>query len=644
MSLIPHHQDLNTQSTTNRSADEACISLEHVWVTPKENSFRDEPILRDIHCRLEPNTLTLIVGHTGSGKTTLLHALAGLIPLSQGSVSYGRHPLWDNNLSLNDTIHRSIGMVFQYPERQLFAESIEKEFRYSLKPYRLTKAEQSERIRLALNLMRLPETILAESFMSLSDGQKRKAALATTLATEPQWLLLDEPTAGMDPQGIQPLLGALRAQKKVPGGGVIVISHDLDTFLPLADRVLILQDGMLVANDSPEVLLATPSIWLRTGVGLPTSLELIMTLREHGILVNSSGESERSNHGPGGHDPGPFLSPSDMADAILQQLCPPAEAVSSQECETSGAPAVSSQPKSQASRQMDSIAIQTAVALPSVYKELGGSLPATVPESASSASSASSQMVREMHPIAKWFVYLLLSTGILLQHSWTGIGLAALTAWSCISISGVPYRSLLKPTKPFIYFILISTLISGIGVTFVENSWRPERMYFSIDSALQTFQLLSRFLLIMILGILLAVTTSGRRMQAGLEQALSLLERFRIPVAVFTFAATLLMRFLPILTQEMERTSMIVKARGKSRSKKDSLRLRDVPVFLIPFLLSMMKHAEDLSLALESRGYQFRRLRKEVAARVQWTKREWITAVIGLIVFLIFYGLDSLKK
>lgn len=126
-------------------------------------------------------------------------------------------------------------------------------------------------------------------------------------------------------------------------------------------------------------------------------------------------------------------------------------------------------------------------------------------------------------------------------------------------------------------------------------------------------------------------------MQMALEQALSFLERFGIPVAPFAFAATLLMRFLPRLLQEMDRMLIIVQARGKSQVKRGSLRLREIPVFLIPFLLSMMKYAEDLSLTLEARGYQLKRLRREGMARLPWTGREWICIAAGILLFAVLY-------
>ncbi|OXM82803.1 ATP-binding cassette domain-containing protein [Paenibacillus rigui] len=631
------------------------VRLEHVWVLPPDGSTRKEPLLKDLNCRFAAKTITLIAGPTGSGKSTLLHALAGLLPLYRGSVTYGPHSLWQPKGRLHAEVHRAIGIVFQYPERQLFAESIEKEFRYSLRPYRLTKKAEAERIGKALDRMQLSQTFLEESFLTLSDGQKRKAALATTIAAEPQWLLLDEPTAGIDPQGIGPLLQMIMEHKQASGGGAIVISHDLDTFLPVADRIILLRDGEIAADGTREELLAQPDAWLQAGVGMPSSLALAQALERNGTGIKNphltNGRFQPMEAFP--------VTPQAMAEAILQlrasgtsrqtrvDMTYPAREPSERDGMADAGSSVGERQVRQArndGNQWDGSELDRRDKRAAWPKETRTETGAgwngdTRSEARASLhpEGAPENIVGSLHPIAKWFVYILLSTGILLQHSWLGIGIAALITLCCILISGAAYPSLMKPAKPFIYFLVLSTVVSGCGIDFAPDSWRPERFYFSIPSAMATLQLLSRFLLVMLLGVLLAVTTGTRKMQAGLEQALSFLERFRVPVAAFTFSATLLVRFLPMLFQEMDRTALIVKARGKTQGRKGRLRVQDVPVFLIPFLLSMMKHAEDLSLALEAKGYQLKRLNGQSAAALPWTKREWLGIAVGIGLFTMLY-------
>lgn len=594
-------------AVSETSAERTGAALENVWVYAKDKGHEEKPLLKGISCRIAPGSITLIAGASGSGKTTLLQTLAGLLQPGRGTVAYGPQSLWEDDGRLQ-AMHREIGIVFQYPERQLFADSIEKEFRYSLRPYRLSKSDQAKRIDRALAQMGLTREILTESFLTLSEGQKRKAALATALATEPKWLLLDEPTAGIDPQGIGPLLRCLEEQKRNSGGGAIVVSHDLDTFLPLADRVLILHNGTLAAEGTPQELLANPGLWLETEVGLPSALQLAVQLGKAGI------EIDRVEGVP--------LTAEAMAGRLLGLKEEEQEEGGSFSCSDSTGPAAAATSYGEGNAPGSSAAPAAA---------------GLATGAAERASSSAAGIVRELHPIAKWIVYVLLTAAVLMQHSWIGIGAAGLLTGGLILLSGVSYRSLLRPAKPFLYFIAISTLVSGITVVFPPDSWRPERIYFSVGPASQTLGLLLRFLLVMLLGILLAVTTGVKRMQLALEQALSFLERLRVPTAPFTFAATLLMRFLPRLLQEMDRMAIIVQARGKTQMKKRALRLREIPVFLIPFLLSMMKYAEDLSLLLEARGYQLKRLRREGRTRLPWTRREHISIAAGALLFAALY-------
>jgi energy-coupling factor transporter ATP-binding protein EcfA2/energy-coupling factor transporter transmembrane protein EcfT len=550
------------------------------------------PILHHIHCTFKPNTLTLIVGRTGSGKSTLLNAVAGLIPYHSGSILYDKDPLWNKN-RMNDAVKFKIGMVFQHPEHQLFAESIYKEFQFSLRPYSLTKPEIRLRSLDALNQLNLPESILDESVLTLSDGIKRKVSLATTLATKPDWLLLDEPTAGIDPSSILPLLSVLRSHRHQANGGVIIASHDLDTFLPLADRVLILHRGRIEADLTPRELYANPGLLLQTHVGLPPTIQMAMALQEVGILVPD---------GP--------LTPSETAEAILEQIHNPAFTL----------PLAESSPLIPETRN-DTAAEQQ-----------------QPPEPNSDTKYA---WIQQLHPIAKWAVYMLASIGILLQSNWVGIICAAGLTVFIFLMSGATNRTWLKPILPFAAFLLISCLVSGINPTFSPNSIHIESVHFSTDAALLTLQQLTKFLFIMILGIIFVLTTTISSMQLSLEQAFAWLERFRVPVSLFTFTASLILRFVPMLFKEIEYLSLITKARAKSHVKPGSIRLRDLHIFLIPLILAMMKNAENIAFALEARGYAIKRLDRASLKPLRLTRRDMLAIGFGAATLALFILVET---
>ncbi|TDF92326.1 ATP-binding cassette domain-containing protein [Paenibacillus piri] len=560
---------------------------------PADN--RSDPILHDCSCRLQKNTITLIAGQTGSGKSTFLSGLAGLIPPVAGSITYDGQPLWTGS-RLNNAVRFNMGVLFQYPERQLFADSIRKEFRYSLRPLRLTKQEEAERIGSAMSRMSLPASMLEQSFYTLSDGQKRKVAMATTIAVRPDWLLLDEPTAGIDPMSIPQLLETIVRHKRSGNGGIVLVSHDLDTFLPIADRVLIMSRGTIIADLPPEELCAKPELLLQARIGLPASVEIANALLEHGIALPVP----------------PALTPDDTAAAIIRRLDRGAAAPPPDAAHMSGAA-----PAHPAAPTPDTAQAPSAVC----------------------AATTRAARVQQLHPITKWVLYLLLSAGTLIQNQWPGVAAAAVVACACIALSGARVGTLLKPVKPFMLFILISAMISGLSVSFYPDTWTLREIDFSWASALRTVKQLCVYLLMMLLGILFALTTSPSMMQRGLERSLAFLERLRIPVAMLTFSASLLFRFIPTLFDEIDKISLITRARGKSQVKPGSIRLRDAHVFMIPLMLSMMKHAEDLAFALEARGYKLKRLSRSRGFNLHIRRSDRFAWAAGLILLVILIAI-----
>lgn len=573
------------------------ISLDRLTVILPSGHPAPAPILKDISCTFAAGTVTLLVGKTGSGKSTFLHALAGLVPLSAGTVTCG-------GLAL---AKERTGIVFQYPERQLFAPTVRQEFRYSLRPLSLSKREMEERTREALGLLGLPEHILDEPVLALSEGWKRRTALATTLAARPEWLLLDEPSAGIDPQGLQPLLDVIAAHKRKADGGVIIATHDLDAFLPVADKLLVLDGGRLKAELAPAELWRNPRPLLAARVGLPSAIRISMALKEQGIVVADC----------------PF-DPEQVAEAIHRWLRQPAAIPANEAEEDVSAVLVSGNP------------ISADVMSDAPVSSASDPLSADDGNAAAAHAETALPMAERLHPVAKWLFYLLTSIGILAQTDWFGTVVALLFTLACIRLSGVSWRTLCKPVKPFAVFILISFALSGLTVAFAADSPGTAGAFFSFSSAWRTVRHLGVFLLVTMLGILLAATTGQRKMQQGLEQILSWGTRLRLPAAALAFSASMLLRFIPLLGKEIERMSLIVRARGKADVKPGTIRLRDARVFFIPLLLSMMKSAEDMALALEARGYSFQRGGRAPAQHPPLTRMDWAFAASGAVLLGIF--------
>lgn len=573
------------------------IELKQIAVTAGKDG--QTSILRDVSHVFEQGSVTLVVGQTGSGKSTLLHAVSGLVPISSGAIRYGDKPLW-NGSKVDEPLLLRTGHVFQYPERQLFADSVRKEFAYSLRPFRLSKQEAAKATHEALRQLALPASIVDESVFTLSDGWKRKAALGTTLAAKPAWLLLDEPTAGIDPQGIPPLLGAIRQHRDRAAGGVIIASHDMDAFLPLADQVVVMRRGRIHAVFPPAELYSHADALLEARVGLPASVGIAGALSSRGMLL-----------------PGHPLTPEQTAEAIVRALRNESTGV------TIAANAIGQQQAGNMPND-EPVRFQAAEA-----DCIDGDFPPPTGDKAAVSGLPS------LHPIAKWLFYMAVSAGMLLQNSWIGIIVSTIITAALVRVSGTSYRTVSRIGKPFLVFILISGVLSGLRISAAESWWSVEQVHFSLEAAARTFRQLIVFLIVMAAGVAFVASTSATMMQRGLEQGLSFLERFRIPVSPFTFSASLLLRFIPMIGKEMDRMSLIVKARGKTNVKPGSIRLRDTPVFMIPLLLSMMKQAEDMALALEARGCKTRRLASSSSPPLKFRRSDWLAVGAGAAVLIV---------
>jgi len=255
-------------------------SLCHVYHpgTPLETKA-----LSGVDLTVEPGTWVAVVGQTGSGKSTLAQHLNALLVPTSGSVVVDGVPTTSETSALR-SVRRKVGLVFQYPEHQLFAESVSEEMAFGPRNWKFTEEEIRETTSRTLSLLGLPEELLSRSPFHLSGGQKRRLCIASVLASRPDYLVLDEPTAGMDAPGRKELLGLLKGlvEEKI---GVVHITHDLELALALADQVIVLEKGKTVFCGSPGSLMDELLERPIRGLCLPPILELVSGLRDYGYPV-----------------------------------------------------------------------------------------------------------------------------------------------------------------------------------------------------------------------------------------------------------------------------------------------------------------------------------------------------------------------
>ncbi len=228
-----------------------------------------------------------VIGHTGSGKSTLIQHLNGLLKPTEGDILLGGESIWKDKETTRAARFR-VGLVFQYPEYQLFEETVYKDIAFGPKNMGLEDAEIRNRVLRAVGFVGLDEAILDKSPFDLSGGQKRRVAIAGVIAMEPEIVIFDEPTAGLDPAGCAALLDNIRAYQRATQATVLMVSHSMDDVASLADRLLVLNQGKVEMLGAPKEVFSHAARLTQIGLAVPQITALFLRLRELGIDVDPS--------------------------------------------------------------------------------------------------------------------------------------------------------------------------------------------------------------------------------------------------------------------------------------------------------------------------------------------------------------------
>ena len=258
------------------------IQIEGLTHTYSPGSPFQATAIHDVTCTLNNGEFIGVVGHTGSGKSTLVQHLNGLLTPSQGRVLVDGLDTADK--ASRKAIRQKVGLVFQYPEHQLFEETVARDVAFGPKNLGLAEDEIQRRVNRALTLVGLdPEEIGSRSPFELSGGQMRRAAIAGILAMEPEYLVLDEPTAGLDPMGRDSILNMVKTLHAQGNVTVIMVTHSMDDISRLADRLIVMDHGALVADGSPREIFSQIDMMESIGLGVPQAAKLCQLLRQQGI-------------------------------------------------------------------------------------------------------------------------------------------------------------------------------------------------------------------------------------------------------------------------------------------------------------------------------------------------------------------------
>ncbi len=262
------------------------IIVNHVNYSYNPGTPMETKALKDINLVIEEGEFIGLIGHTGSGKSTLVQHLNGLIKPTSGEIYYNGQDIFDSDLKMKD-LRSKVGLVFQYPEHQLFEVDVFSDVCFGPKNLGLDKKEVELRAYAALKQVGIEDEYFYQSPFNLSGGQKRRVAIAGVLAMQPEVLVLDEPTAGLDPKGRDEILEMLNRIKKEKNCTIVLVSHSMEDVADYADRIIVMNKGEVLYNDTPSEVFKHYVELEKIGLSAPEVTRAMYKLKEEGFDVDT---------------------------------------------------------------------------------------------------------------------------------------------------------------------------------------------------------------------------------------------------------------------------------------------------------------------------------------------------------------------
>ena len=263
------------------------IRAEHLNFLYGEGTVYEQYALKDVNFEIEDGQFIGLIGHTGSGKSTLIQHLNGLLRASSGALYYNGENIYQDGYDMKK-LRSKVGLVFQYPEHQLFEIDVFTDVCFGPKNQGLSKEETQSRAREALTMVGLDESFYKQSPFELSGGQKRRGAIAGVLAMEPEVLILDEPTAGLDPRGRDEILDQIERLHHEKKMTIILVSHSMEDIAKYVDRILVMNHGEKVFDDTPKEVFKHYRELEAIGLAAPQITYVVHTLRDHGVPIDNN--------------------------------------------------------------------------------------------------------------------------------------------------------------------------------------------------------------------------------------------------------------------------------------------------------------------------------------------------------------------
>lgn len=263
------------------------LQIEHLTHTYSAGTPFQRSAVDDMNLSMMDGEFLGIIGHTGSGKSTLIQHLNGLLKPTSGRILLQGKDIWADPKKIRD-VRFQVGLVFQYPEYQLFEETVYKDIAFGPKNMGLDEADIDRRVRDAAAFVGLTEAMLDKSPFELSGGQKRRVAIAGVIAMEPKVLVLDEPTAGLDPRGRDDILARIQDYHRAKNASVVLVSHSMEEIARNVDRIVVLSDSHVFMEGTPRQVFARADELERVGLDIPQVTKVALALRRRGLPVDTA--------------------------------------------------------------------------------------------------------------------------------------------------------------------------------------------------------------------------------------------------------------------------------------------------------------------------------------------------------------------
>lgn len=264
----------------------AIIKTENLTYTYSVGTPFEKTAVNNVNLEIEEGELVGIIGHTGSGKSTLIQHLNGLVRPTSGKIFIDGQDIWSKDVKIRD-IRFNVGLVFQYPEYQIFEETVYKDIAFGPKNMGLDDDEIEKRVLATTDMLGLGRENLKKSPFELSGGQKRRVAIAGVMAMQPKILILDEPTAGLDPKGRDVILEQIKEYHRQTKSTVLLVSHSMEDVARFATKILVMNHAEVFCYDTPPEVFKHAEELAKIGLSVPQITQVFLKLREKGIDIRS---------------------------------------------------------------------------------------------------------------------------------------------------------------------------------------------------------------------------------------------------------------------------------------------------------------------------------------------------------------------